>query len=174
MTNQEISKKLSYLLRHKPDGLIIDNQGWTDVIPLLKKLGITRDVLDTIVSTDDKKRYSYSEDHSMIRANQGHSNPDIKINFKEVVPPDFLFHGTSPDFVKSIMKTGLQKRSRSHVHLSTDKDTAYKVGKRHSKYKEPAILIIKARELHETGQKFFLSDNNVWLTDDINPNFIII
>lgn len=140
---------------------------------MLKKLEISKDILDKIVETDDKKRYSYSPDQSKIRANQGHSIPTVKINYKEVVPPEFLYHGTSPDFVNSIMKSGLQKRTRNYVHLSLDKQTAYNVGKRHSKHKEPTILIIKAKELYETGHKFFLSDNDVWLTDDIHPKFIL-
>jgi putative RNA 2'-phosphotransferase len=173
MQLQQLSKKISYLLRHNPEDLILDKEGWTDVSSLLTKLSIQKQTLDEIVRSDDKKRYSYSPDETMIRANQGHSISTVQITFKSHIPPIYLYHGTSPDFVKSIFKTGLQKRTRNYVHLSQDKETAYKVGKRHSKEKEPAILTIKARELQETGQKFFLSDNNVWLTDDINPKFIV-
>ena len=74
-----ISKYISLILRHKPEviGIQLDAHGWADVNALLagisKKYPINRDMLDEIVGRDEKQRYSFSEDGTKIRANQGHS-----------------------------------------------------------------------------------------------------
>ena len=73
-------------------------------------------------------------------------------------------------FLESIKETGLIKQSRLHVHLSTNEETANKVGQRHGK---PIILKIKAFEMAENGFIFHLSENNVWLTDNIPTDYII-
>ena len=59
--------------------------------------------------------------------------------------------------------------SRLHVHLSKDRDTATKVGSRRGK---PIILSIKALDMHEKGHQFFISDNGVWLTNNVPSEFI--
>lgn len=71
----------------------------------------------------------------------------------------------------SILKDGLQKMQRHHVHLSADKITAIKVAERRGK---PIILKIKANEMFSAGYKFYLSDNSVWLTEHVPVNFIEI
>lgn len=164
-------KKLSYLLRHKPD--FVDNKGWCDVSVVLKELKVNKKVLDTIVNTNDKKRYSYNEDETKIRANQGHSLK-VDVELKKKIPPVFLYHGTSPNFVDSIRKKGLVKMSRQHVHLSSDVKTAEDVGKRHSKGKEPIIVVVDCKEMVKDGIDFYLSDNGVWLTDYVDPKYLRI
>ena len=64
---------------------------------------------------------------------------------------------------------GLLKRQRHHVHLSADTDTAYKVGIRYGK---PVILKVRAAEMHFQGMVFFQSENGVWLTDHVAPEYI--
>lgn len=94
---------------------------------------------------------------------------DVELGYREQQPPDILYHGTVEKFLAAIMKEGLQKMQRHHVHLSADKTTAIKVGERRGK---PIILEIKAGEMFSAGYKFYLSDNGVWLTDHVLARFI--
>ena len=169
------SKFLSLVLRHKPDtiGLTLDENGWADTKELLDKINnndfkLTLDELKSVVENNDKKRFLFSPDFSKIRANQGHS---IKVDLEltEKIPPENLFHGTAEKNLQSIKGKGLIKGQRHHVHLSADKETAYKVGQR---YGNPIILIIKANQMQEQGLKFYQSENGVWLTDTVSPHFI--
>jgi RNA:NAD 2'-phosphotransferase (TPT1/KptA family) len=80
MDSLQLSKFLSFVLRHRPDsiGISLDSQGWVLVDELLVKsraagTHFTREELWHIVSTSDKKRFSLSPDAHMIRAAQGHS-----------------------------------------------------------------------------------------------------
>ena len=168
------SKTLSYLLRHNPEDLYMDSNGWVSVDDILKKLNMTIDDLKEVVKNNDKKRFGFNEDITKIRANQGHSI-SVDVELKEVEPPKFLYHGTSPSYVKEIIKSGgLSKMKRQHVHLSADKDTAHNVGKRHSKYLDPAIFIVRSYDMYKDGYKFFLSENNVWLTEYVPKKYITI
>jgi putative RNA 2'-phosphotransferase len=170
-----ISKFLSLVLRHKPDiiGLNLDNEGWAFVTELIDKSAAAKvffdsAVLQEIVDTNDKKRFSYNADKTKIRAVQGHSI-GVDLNLKPVTPPDILYHGTAKKFWDSIDKIGLEKRSRQYVHLSSDEQTAHKVGIRHG---EPLILKIDSKEMILSGHQFFLSENGVWLTDHVPRKFI--
>jgi putative RNA 2'-phosphotransferase len=169
------SKFLSLVLRHKPATicLTLDENGWADTKELLAKINdndfnLTFDELKTVVENSDKKRFLFSADFSKIRANQGHS---IKVDLEltEKVPPEILFHGTADKNLKSIKEKGLIKGQRHHVHLSANNETAYKVGQRYGK---PIILTIKSSLMHDQGIKFYQSENGVWLTDIVLPNFI--
>lgn len=168
------SKTLSYLLRHNPEDLYMDSKGWVSVSDILNKLQITIDNLKEIVKDNDKKRFGFNDDQTKIRANQGHSI-NIDLELKEVEPPEYLYHGTSPTYVKKILKSGgLSKMKRQYVHLSVDKDTAYNVGKRHSKYLNPAIFVVESEKMYKDGFKFYLSENNVWLTDYVPKKYLTI
>lgn len=176
MTKKElrrVSGLLSYILRHNPSGLDMDTQGWVNTNDLINKLKIKKIELDEIVSTDKKTRYSYNdEDNLLIRANQGHSIDFVNIDFDEVEPPEFLYHGTSPMFLDSILEKGIMKRTRQYVHLSIDEETAIKVGKRHSKELSPVILIIESGKMFKDGIVLYLSKNNVWLAKYVPSKYI--
>lgn len=170
--HKKISKFLSYILRHEPDaiGLTLDDQGWANIDELINKANqseevttLDRDLIQSVVDTSDKKRFIISDDGQNIRANQGHSiNVDLQL--KPVEPPEFLYHGTATRFLDSILKEGLKPQQRQHVHLSTNIETATKVGQRYGK---PVILTIKALLMYEQGFMFYLSENGVWLTDKV-------
>jgi len=171
----KVSKFLSLVLRHKPDtiGLHIDENGWANVEELIAKMNahrfkITKDILNAVVATNNKQRFAFNEDKTSIRANQGHSIA-VDVALKETTPPQHLYHGTGEQAVASILKTGLQKRERQHVHLSGDIPTAIAVGKRHGK---PRIFIIAAQQMQDDGFKFFLSQNGVWLTDSVPVQYL--
>jgi putative RNA 2'-phosphotransferase len=171
----QISKFLSYILRHKPDaiGITLDQNGWASVDDLLLKsrdsgTDISREDFFAVVEQNDKKRFSLSDDRLKVRAAQGHSI-GVDLALKPQTPPEHLFHGTATRFLESIMRVGINSGSRQKVHLSPDKETALKVGQRHGK---PIVLTIKALEMHRQGFKFYLADNGVWLTDIVPTEFI--
>ncbi|PIF43853.1 putative RNA 2'-phosphotransferase [Chryseobacterium sp. 52] len=173
--NKRISKFLSLILRHQPEtiNLKLDENGWAEVDELITKSAKGRmhfsfEDLEEVVETNNKKRFAFNEDKTRIRASQGHSI-DIDLALKTMRPPDFLYHGTAEANISSILEKGIEKRSRQHVHLSADKETATKVGMRHGK---PVILTIRTKEMHEDGIAFYLSANEVWLTDFINAKYI--
>ena len=170
-----LSKQLSYVLRHNPGdiGITLDEQGWTDVATLLEKLTasghhVTMNVLKHVVATNAKRRFKFNEDERKIRANQGHS-VEVELGYAASQPPEFLYHGTVDRFIVSILKDGLQKMNRHHVHLSADIATAAIVGERRGK---PLILQVSAGKMFAAGYSFYLSDNNVWLTETVPPAFI--
>ena len=166
----KLSKFLSLVLRHKPDeaNITLDEHGWANVKELLSGMNetgrkIDMNILEEIVATDNKQRYSFNQDKTLIRANQGHSIP-VDLELKEQEPPEFLYHGTATRFLGIIMKEGLKPMSRLYVHLSKDVETALKVGERHG---IPAVLKIHSGEMYKDGSKFYLSENGVWLTDKV-------
>lgn len=169
------SKFLSLVLRHKPEeiGLNLDQNGWADIEELLNKskiISLDMQSLKYIVENNDKKRFAFSDDYLKIRASQGHSI-EIDLNYQTQEPPDVLYHGTTDKYLDSIKLNGIQKQKRQHVHLSFDKETATKVGQRHGK---PIILKINTKKMYKDKVPFYLSANNVWLVDQVLPEYIEI
>lgn len=168
------SKFLSYVLRHKPSaiGLQLDNFGWALISELIDKaekdIMLNQLLIEKITSTNNKKRFQISDDGLYIRANQGHS---IKVDLQLIakIPPTKLFHGTATRFLESIQKQGLKSGQRHHVHLSVNIDTAISVGRRHG---NPIILEVDAGTMHQQGYAFFLSNNNIWLTEYVPPQLL--
>ena len=86
-----------------------------------------------------------------------------------IKPPKILFHGTSEKSVASILKNGLEKQNRQYVHLSSDIETAIKVGQRHGK---PFVFKVLAEEMYTDKFEFFISDNNVWLINNVPVRYL--
>ena len=176
MNIEKLSKFISLILRHKPEeiGITLDDFGWAKVEDLINGINnsgrkIDIGILEEIVRTDNKQRYSFNEDKTKIRANQGHSIP-VTIEFKEPEPPNTLYHGTATKFMESIKHQGIKSMSRLYVHLSKDFETAKQVGERHG---ECVVLVINAKRMSEDGIKFYLSENGVWLTEYVDPKYIL-
>ena len=174
MSLKETSKYISLILRHKPEaiGITLDEHGWANVDELIAGIAKTQPIdmamLEQIVAEDEKQRYSFNEDRTLIRANQGHSVP-VDVELEEKEPPEFLFHGTGEKYVASIDAQGLLPKSRLYVHLSSDEVTAHKVGQRHGK---PIIYIVKSRQMFNDGYKFYCSVNGVWLTKEVPVRYL--
>ena len=178
---QEFSKFLSFILRHKPEevGWSLEDNGWINVGSLViainnheaSKWVIDLDTLEQIVINDNKQRYSFNSSKTKIRANQGHSIKGLVMNFKEVTtPPEYLYHGTSEANAELIMQSGMIKpMSRQMVHLSGDLDTAIKVGKRHGK---PVVFKIDTEKVQQTDKKIYISENGVYLVDNLSIEFL--
>ncbi len=171
----KLSVFISLVLRHHPEtiGIELDEHGWANVEELLCGINnsgrtIDMEILEEIVRADKKQRYSFNEDKTLIRANQGHSIP-VDVELEEMQPPQVLYHGTASRFLDSIMQEGLKPMSRLYVHLSSDIETAKVVGARHG---SPVILKINTSQMHEDGVKFYLSKNGVWLTKNISTKYI--
>lgn len=171
----KISKYLSKHLRHQPERLQLTLQpgGWVEVKDLLAacarfRFPITQEELEEVVSRNDKQRFSFDETGQKIRANQGHST-EVDLQLTPIEPPELLYHGTGANSVEAILRTGLIKMSRHHVHLSPDTETARRVGMRHGK---PAIFIVKAQEMRKAGFLFYCSANGVWLVDSVPVQFL--
>jgi putative RNA 2'-phosphotransferase len=169
------SKFLSLVLRHEPErvGLKLGEAGWVGVEELLQAVNrhgvsLTLDQLKHIVATSDKKRFAFSEDGLRIRASQGHS-VEVDLQYPPQMPPETLYHGTAMRFLDSIRLNGLQKMERHDVHLSAETKLTVQVGSRHGK---PALLTIRAGDMHKAGFAFRCSANGVWLVDHVPPQFI--
>lgn len=166
---------MAFGLRHHPEeiGISLDEHGWADCSELIQAVnrrypGFTRDDLERIVAKDEKQRYAFSEDGTRIRASQGHSIP-VDVELTQSVPPKYLFHGTGEKHVPAIEQEGLKHMSRLYVHLSWDRETALKVGSRHGK---PVVFKVHAGKMQEDGYVFFLSANNVWLTESVPVQYL--
>lgn len=176
--NKNLSKFISLILRHKPEviGINLDEYGYADVQELIEGINnrsqytIDFESLKEIVDTDNKKRYSFDEGFTKIRANQGHSIK-VDVELEKTIPPTYLYHGTATRFEDSIKKSGLKPMSRMYVHLSKDEETAYNVGKRHGK---PKIFKIDAYRMWKDGYIFYLSKNGVYLTKSVPSKYLVI
>ncbi|KAA6432476.1 RNA 2'-phosphotransferase [Rufibacter glacialis] len=175
MKDKDISKFLSLVLRHKPEalGIVLDPEGWTNVEVLLQKMqargkGITLEKLKEVVATNDKQRFSFNQDQTLIRASQGHSLA-VDLKLQPLAPPPVLYHGTAQRFAAAIQQEGLKKQNRQYVHLSAEVETAMKVGARHGK---PVVFLVESGQMHQDGVDFFLSENHVWLTHFVAPVYL--
>jgi len=191
--NEKLSKTISYSLRHKPDefDITLDENGWADLELLIENISIKDkyfkelSLYDVSLMIDHsiKKRHELKPIKKeydkkwlghyyvwQIRAKYGHSL-ETRMNYGISEPPEILYHGTDSKVVDSIMKNGLKPMTRAYVHLSTDKDTAKKVGLRKSD--DMTILKILAKEAFNNGQNFYKVDSNIWLTDKIRTKFIV-
>ncbi len=166
MDLERVSKFISLILRHKPEviGIELDEHGWADVGEMLEGINqkghLSMEELEEIVASDVKTRYSFNEDHTLIRANQGHSIP-VDVELPVAAPPQYLYHGTGSRTAEAILATGLKPMSRLYVHLSGDTDTAVKVGRRHGR---PVVFRVAAGQMEADGYIFYRSVNGVWLT----------
>jgi putative RNA 2'-phosphotransferase len=172
----KISRFLSLVLRHQPEkiGITLTSDGWTNVDELIAAMNrngqaVDFETLELVVETNDKKRFSFSDDGEMIRANQGHS-VEVNLGYQPTPPPEILYHGTVAKFLPSIRESGIQKGQRHHIHLSASLEVANAVGKRRG---QPVILTVRSSDMHSAGHIFNISANGVWLTDLVPPQFII-
>lgn len=170
-----ISKYLSLHLRHQPEhlGLELEEGGWVDIATLLAACAsngfpLTRAELEEVVVRNDKQRFSFDELGTRLRANHGHS-VEVDLQMEPAVPPPLLYHGTPERSVAAIVRTGIAKMKRQHVHLSTTIEVARTVGARRG---APVLIAVDAAAMHRDGLVFFRSDSGIWLTDHVPPQYL--
>lgn len=178
-----LSKKLSYLLRHGAikEGLKIDKNGWVLLSDVLKHHSVeairpTVDDIVDIVKTDEKQRYSLmtnAHGQQLIKANQGHSmnvisDSDLtEITLNDVDKYPIVVHGTMMKNWKSIVKNGLSKMKRNHIHfaLGLPNDQQVISGARQT---SDLFIFVDMKKAISDGIKFYLSENKVILTSGVN------
>lgn len=172
----ELSKFMSYVLRHSPEsiGIALDSEGWVPISELIEAAvlsgrAVTEEAIRQVVETSEKKRFTISDDGLRIRAAQGHTTASVAIEHVEKIPPAELFHGTATRFLSSIRERGLVPGQRHHVHLTVDRDIARQTGSRHG---EPVVLVVQAATMSQQGHRFYIADNGVWLVDAVPPDFL--
>ena len=170
MNLNNVSRYISLILRHKPEtiGITLDEHGYANVNELIKGVNIDFTTFEKIVKEDSKGRYSFNEDKTKIRANQGHSI-DVDVELEVKTPPDILYHGTATKYEKSINSIGLQPKTRLYVHMTEDLEVAKITGMRHGKL---IVYQIDAKKMNDDGILFYKSVNNVWLTKDVETKYL--
>ena len=170
-----LSKLLCFILRHDPSaaGVKVNEHGWALVDELISRVSakgweIDRERLERIVREDDKSRYSFSSDGTMIRCNHGHSI-EVDLELSATQPPEALLHGTGEVFAEAIRRAGLISGARMYVHLTEDRKVAVSVGARHGK---PVIFRVRSGEMARDGYEFFRSASGVWLTGPVPPKYL--
>jgi putative RNA 2'-phosphotransferase len=170
-----VSKYLSKYLRHRPEelGLALMPGGWVEVDALLaasaqRGFPVSRDELEEVVARNDKKRFAFDESGTLIRAQQGHSAP-VDLELESATPLEMLYHGTPERNLTAIMRDGLLKMRRHHVHLSPDEATARAVGARRGR---PVVLAVHAEKMYCDGYDFYRSGNGVWLVKQVSPRYL--
>ena len=173
----DVSKTISYALRHRPNefGLSLDKEGWVDFEVFCRALAsykhpvyVDKETIEKIITESDKKRFELI--NGKIRATYGHSI-DTKIEFKKSIPPNILFHGISYKAYVLICFDGLKPMISPYVHLSIDAATARKVGSRHDR--NPVIVVINSSKMYSDGFKFFHSTNDgTWMCESVPSNYI--
>jgi putative RNA 2'-phosphotransferase len=170
-----ISKFMSLVLRHEPQkaDLTLEPGGWVPIDDLLSGAAaagvrFTREELEAVVAECEKQRFALDEAGAKVRANQGHS-AEVKLQFQPAEPPEEHFHGTADRFLPALLRDGLLKMARHHVHLSPDSDTARMVGSRHGR---PVILVVDAARMRADGHAFYCSANGVWLVEHVPPQYL--
>lgn len=171
-----LSKAVSYALRHAPweYELELDDEGWASVDQLIEALrreselgAVTREDLMDMVKKSTKRRHELQGDR--IRALYGHSLPG-KLCKEQAIPPVFLYHGTARAALAAIQERGLQPMRRQFVHLSADEATAHEVGRR--KGRDVVLLRIQARQAADSGVRFYIGNEHVWLADMVPAAWI--
>jgi putative RNA 2'-phosphotransferase len=169
----KVSKYLSKHLRHQPEriGLTLDEGGWVEIDALIAAAAahgfrFTRSELDHVVATNDKRRFAV--EGTRIRASQGHS-VEVDLGLPAATPPAYLYHGTVARNLDAIRAEGLRPMNRHAVHLSSDRETATRVGARRGR---PVVLAVDAGAMHRDGHVFHVSANGVWLTQAVPPRYL--
>jgi len=167
------SKRMSKLLRHDPHPLTMDNKGWMNVNDLINYLHITAEDLDTIVQTNDKKRFMFNDDKTLIRATQGHSEgvaPDKEHQqIKLATQGTILYHGTDDVTAELIKKDKILPGKRQFVHWTADRSLAEKRARQRQQHNKtlPVLVTLHAQSYLNGKGKLYLAENDVYLTPEI-------
>ena len=172
-SRERLSRRLSYYLRHHPEelGLELDDEGFANVSveEIASRLGVPPEDIYEVVARDPKGRFTIRD--GKIRANFGHSVAQGKTVWESHPPaardelPEYLYHGTSPGRVESILRSGLKARGRQLVHLSTSIDWAQQVGRRHSP--SPAVLEVNVDAALRAGVKMWVASPSTVVATEI-------
>jgi len=167
-----VSRYVSYLLRHNPEDLEMDAQGFVDLDEIVSKVRrrypmVDRNLLIKIVDESERKRFEIAD--NKIRALYGHTIP-VRVLLKEDKQIEWLYHGTTPQAAKKILEEGLQPMWRRWVHLSPTEDIAQEVGKRRTS--RPVVLVIDATDARNSGIRFYRATDKVYVCKHVPAKHI--
>jgi len=168
----KVSRYVSYLLRHNPEDLEMDDEGFVELDQLVSKLRrcfptVDKKFLTETVDQSEHRRFEIVGDK--IRALYGHT-VDVQVHLKEDIEVERLYHGTTPEAAEQILEKGLQSMKRRWVHLSPTKEIAYEVGKRRTE--SPVILMIDVSEARSHGLRFFKATDKVYVCKHVPAKYI--
>ncbi|KAI5066919.1 hypothetical protein GOP47_0017447 [Adiantum capillus-veneris] len=178
-----LGRLLTSILRHRAvdmnlevrsDGYIVVNDLLK--LPIKTRTGIplsvyTVDDILKAVERDNKQRFTLVTEKGvlLIRANQGHSIKTIESEklLKPILSSEEIsvcVHGTLMSNLNSILKTGLKKMGRNHVHFASGlpREDGVISGMRHT---SEVLIYLDAKKALQDGMKLYLSDNGVILTE---------
>jgi 2'-phosphotransferase len=182
---EQMSRRLTKILRHsaKSMGLPIRSDGYVAVDDLFKVSqfqSFSLHDIQTIVKTDAKQRYNLIQEPEkgcwLIRANQGHSITDLKVEMDEIKDASEIphaIHGTTQKAFEQIIKSqGLSRMKRQHIHFvpGLPEDQAIISGFR----KDSQILIYVDVQKAIQGMSYFTASFAKYLMKKLKPelNFI--
>lgn len=126
------------------------------------------------VRKDNKQRFGLLEENGelLIRANQGHTITTVESEslLKPILSADEVpvcVHGTYKKNLESILKFGLKRMKRLHVHFSCGLPTDGEVisGMRRD---IDVLVFLDIRKALEEGMKLYISENKVILTEGLD------
>lgn len=83
--------------------------------------------------------------------------------------PNILYYGTTRSLLDTIKLEGLKPITRWYVYLSDNYETALNIAIRQG---EPVVLEVDAVGMSRDGAVFYLSQNGVWLTKYVKPEYL--
>jgi len=167
-----VSRYASYLLRHNPEDLKMDEEGFVDLDELASKVKrrfptLDRNFLIKMVNESERKRFEIAGEK--IRALYGHT-VDVYVHLEEDKLIARLYHGTTPQAAQEILEKGLQPMKRMWVHLSPTEEIAREVGKRRTS--SPTVLVIDAVEARSQGIRFYMATDKVYVCKHVPAKYI--
>lgn len=166
----KVSKYMSYLLRHHPENLHMDREGFVDVDELLVKLQEKYNVDKQLINELANGRGNRFEVvNNKIRARYGHTI-DAEIPRQADTSVEVLYHGTTPEAAARILRTGLKPMKRWWVHLSPTEEIALAVGRRRTA--NPVVLKINAKAARQEGLRFYRVTDTVFLVSEVPPRHV--
>ncbi len=166
----KVSKYISYLLRHNPENLDMDNEGFVDLDELILKLQEKYDVdkrfIKAIVNSPNPR---FEVANNKIRALYGHT-VDVDSARTEDTLAAVLYHGTTLEAAARILRDGLKPMRRQWVHVSPTKDIARDVGGRRTA--NPVILEVDAKAARDEGIRFYKVTETVFLCSEVPPRYV--
>ncbi|MCD6561517.1 MAG: RNA 2'-phosphotransferase [Deltaproteobacteria bacterium] len=171
---ENLCRYLVYILGHRPDefGLVPDREGFVPFKVLLQAIHeepdwsyVRRSNINEVLL--GKERRLFESDDKKIRAleRKWQMETDIPLQF----PPRILFTAVRRRAHPVVMEKGLAPAGRKHVILSSDKDMAFRIGKRRDQ--QPVMLEVKAAMANEQGMLFYRF-GDLYLSFDIPARFI--
>jgi len=171
-------------LKMRPDGYVrvVDLLNLQQISQELRRMNAKDNwlnVLQEIVANCQKQRFSLTMIDSSwhMRANQGHTMKKVtsesllqSITSKDIWKYPKVVHGTYRKVLKPIIKQGLSRMRRNHVHFGTS--DCFKGNLSGFRSNSQLLVYLNLEKAIDEGLKFYISENNVVLCPGDEKGFI--